>query len=303
MACGAPDSVAAATVSYNDTVATYTCISGYSMSGGNQIVCSGSTWTGSLPTCTYLTQADDIDTNVSVFNNDMPDWLLGVLAALACVFALLLLTCIICCFMYMCGCVSGPLGSGANAVHPMNGDGSSCCCCNRGRRRRRRGDDFYDSRSSSVVDMRNGHRNDQVRIAGFNYAKQKKGYPKVTNHKTHHVTRHYWQRTTWTLQLSDLCVIMCIMWPVIGGKIRILCAKRVTRLWWEYLNMLNFVSHKQFLCWCHTLKILNYCLVYDNWNRRKNQENNIERSNRHYLQWPSNNIPEYLGLNQETGIP
>ncbi|XP_069101329.1 uncharacterized protein [Argopecten irradians] len=181
MACGAPDSVAAATVSYNDTVATYTCISGYSMSGGNQIVCSGSTWTGSLPTCTYLTQADDIDTNVSVFNNDMPDWLLGVLAALACVFALLLLTCIICCFMYMCGCVSGPLGSGANAVHPMNGDGSSCCCCNRGRRRRRRGDDFYDSRSSSVVGMRNGHRNDQVRIAGFNYAKQKKGYPKTTH--------------------------------------------------------------------------------------------------------------------------
>ncbi|XP_033745889.1 uncharacterized protein LOC117331327 isoform X2 [Pecten maximus] len=181
MACGVPASVAAATVAYNDTIATYTCISGYSMSGGNQIVCSGTTWTGTAPTCTYLQQADDIDTNVNVYSSDMPDWLLGVLAAVACVAALLILTCIICCCMYMCGCVSGPLGSGANAVHPMHAHESSCCCCNqRRRRRRRRGDDFYDSRSSSVVDMRNGNRNDQVRIAGFNYAKPKKGYPKTT---------------------------------------------------------------------------------------------------------------------------
>ncbi|XP_021359871.1 uncharacterized protein LOC110454594 isoform X2 [Mizuhopecten yessoensis] len=195
MACGAPPSVAAATVAYNDTVATFTCISGYSLAGSNQIVCSGSTWTGNSPTCTYLTQADDIDTNVNVYNSDMPDWLLGVLAALGCAVALLILTCIVCCCMYMCGCVSGPLGSGANAVHPLNTRGSPCCCCNQRRRRRRRGDDFYDSRSSSVVDMRNGHKNDQeVRIAGFNYSKSKKGYPKVANNNNkmfHHVKHQY----------------------------------------------------------------------------------------------------------------
>ncbi|XP_060075652.1 uncharacterized protein LOC132555312 [Ylistrum balloti] len=180
MSCGVPDNVAAATVVYNTTVATYTCISGYSMTGSNQIYCSGSTWTGTAPTCTFIQQADDIDTNVNVYDSDMPDWLLGVLAALACVFALLLLTCIICCCMYMCGCVTGPLGS--SAVHPLHSNRSTCCCCNQRRRRRRRGDDFYDSRSSSVVDMRNGHRNDQeVRIAGFNYGKSKKGYPKTTH--------------------------------------------------------------------------------------------------------------------------
>jgi len=69
MACTAPPSVAAASVTHNTTYATYTCSSGYSMQGNSEVACNAGTWE-SVPQCILLYQNPDVDNYVSVNGTD-----------------------------------------------------------------------------------------------------------------------------------------------------------------------------------------------------------------------------------------
>ena len=70
MACATPSSVSFATVSVNSTHATYSCNSGYSMSGDATITCVASSWSGGYPTCSYIQPTASTDNNITVNTAD-----------------------------------------------------------------------------------------------------------------------------------------------------------------------------------------------------------------------------------------